>query len=49
MESKSESKVNWFSSFKIRLRELKNYIKNVFKIDCIDQDNLPNNSMCIRN
>jgi hypothetical protein len=36
MESKSN--VGWFSSLKLRLRELKIYIKNILKIEMVNSD-----------
>lgn len=38
MESKSESKVGWFSSLKLRLRELKNYLQSIFKVEIVNSD-----------
>jgi len=34
----TETKLSWFSSLIIRLRELKNYIKSVFKVEIINQN-----------
>jgi hypothetical protein len=36
MESKTESKLSWLSSLRLRLRELKQYIQRIFKVEIVD-------------
>lgn len=38
MDTNSKSKVGWFSSLKLRLRELKKYVQSIFKIEIVNSD-----------